>query len=186
MIIAISGTRCVGKDTVFLNLQKILNVERFAFADALKQDLETLVKEQFNIDIYNPKSAADKEFIRPLLIAYGCMWRERDPEHWVKKVIQAIKQLDISIIPVIVDVRFENELDELLKYYGKDLIHINVTNTLAPPPTETEELHYRMVAIRAPYEIHWGDNTEEEQAQKVQSIFDVILNDIVGDTHSIQ
>ena len=177
IVIAISGNRCVGKDTAFHHLELLnQNCVRFAFADALKEDLQLLVMKQFNINIFQCKSAAEKEFVRPLLITYGCMWREKDENHWVKKVIQQI-QKNNTCIPVIVDVRFENELKLLQETFGDNLVHVNVTNNKAPSPTSEEEKHYRQVAIQAQYEINWGDNTFEEQFNIVESIYNNVQKD---------
>jgi hypothetical protein len=162
MILAFSGNRCVGKDTAYELLCTHIECARFAFADALKNDLKDLIKTQFNIDIFKP-SKEQKEFIRPMMIAYGCMWRDKDPEHWVKIVIRQIQKDLTTPYFAIVDLRFENELDELEKAFGKNLIHINISNKYAPPPTFEEEKHYKRIAQRAHYFIDWGNNSLEER-----------------------
>jgi hypothetical protein len=167
MIIGISGTRCVGKDTACKLLNKFQNYARFAFADALKDDLKELVKSQFNIDIFNP-SKEDKELIRPLMIAYGCMWREKDPDHWVKKVIDQIKPFELS---VITDVRFENELNELERVYHSNFVHVNIVNEFAPKPTTEEQKHFQQIAQRAHYSIKWGNNTCQERIDIISDLY---------------
>lgn len=173
MIVGLSGTRCVGKDTVFELLSSILVCTRYAFADALKQDLKVLIKDQFNINVLNP-NPQDKEFIRPILISYGCAWREKDPEHWVKKVINQVS-INPKSISVIVDLRFQNEVDLLKKTFGDSFIHVNITNSTAPPPTQEEEKHYKKVAEQANYHINWGNNTLEERQKIVQKLSDYLL-----------
>jgi hypothetical protein len=183
MIIAFSGNRCVGKDTAYKLFAQhvcsvssiearhgIVNCVRFAFADTLKSDLKDLIKIQFGIDIFNP-TKEEKEFIRPMMITYGCMWREKDPEHWVKIVIKQIQKDLITPYFAIVDLRFENELDELEKAFGKDLIHVNISNKYAPPPTVEEEKHYRKIAQRAHYYIDWGNNTLDEQKAIILNLY---------------
>lgn len=180
MIVAFSGNRCVGKDTAYELFAQLVNCTRFAFADALKNDLKDLIKTQFDIDIFNP-TKEEKEFIRPMMIAYGCMWREKDPEHWVKIVIKQIqKDLILSdkivrnlITPyfAIVDLRFENELDELHRSFGENLIHVNISNKYAPPPTVEEEKHYKKVAQRAHYHIDWGNNTLAERQDIILKLY---------------
>jgi len=171
MIIAFSGNRCVGKDTAYeLFSQNVDHCKRFAFADALKSDLKDLIKRQFNINIFNP-TKKEKEFIRPMMIAYGCMWREKDPEHWVKIVIKQIRKDLVTPYFAIVDLRFENELDELHKMFGKYLFHVNISNKYAPPPTSEEEKHYKKVAERAHYHIEWGNNTLEERQNIISKLY---------------
>ena len=168
MIIALSGNRCVGKDTAFEHLSEYVMCTRYAFADALKNDLKDLIKNQFDIDIFNP-TKEEKEFIRPMMIAYGCMWREKDPEHWVKIVIYQMQNNNTSH-SVVVDLRFENELDELRRIFGKNLIHVHVSNTCAPSPTFEEEKHFRLVKERADYQINWGNNTIDERREIINEL----------------
>lgn len=170
MIIAFSGNRCVGKDTAYEILSSYIHCIRFAFADALKNDLKDLIKTQFDIDIFNP-TKEEKEFIRPLMIAYGCMWREKDAEHWAKIVVQQIQKDFIHSHFAIVDLRFENELDELEDAFGSDLFHVNIVNTFAPSPTYEEEKHYKKVAQRAHYHINWGNNTMDERNSIISDLY---------------
>lgn len=170
VVIAFSGNRCVGKDTAYELLSKIIKCKRFAFADALKKDLQDLIYSQFEVDIFNPNKT-QKELIRPIMIAYGCVWREKDPNHWVKIVINNINKDLVTPNFVIVDVRFENELDELEKNFGKDLVHVNISNKFAPPPTSEEKTHYKNVARRAHYFINWGNNTLDERQQIISNLY---------------
>jgi len=172
MIIGISGTRCVGKDTAYELLTKFKTFTRYAFADALKNDLKDLVQSQFNIDIFSP-SKEDKELIRPLMITYGCMWRAKDPDHWVKKVTSQIKPFEFS---VIVDVRFENELDILKKMYGSNFVHVNIANKFAPEPTCEEQKHFKQIAQRADYSIEWGNNTCQERIDIITDLYKFVKN----------
>lgn len=86
-IIGVCGTKCVGKDTFYKLLDKKYpnKFVRFAFADELKNDLFELVRDQWGLDVKN-LSGNKKESIRPLLIGYGCSWRNIDPLHWVKEI----------------------------------------------------------------------------------------------------
>lgn len=173
-VIVLSGNRCAGKDTFYSILSSINNsCVRFAFADALKHDLYPLISSQFNIDVFNPTSS-QKELIRPIFISYGCAWRDVDINHWVKIIINHINVshiTDPSIIPVIVDLRFENELDILKSTFGDDLIHINIVRTDGPPPTYEEEKHYKGVSLEAQYHLMWGNNTEEQRYDMVNGMY---------------
>lgn len=168
-ILGISGNRGVGKDTLFqslnnVHLKEVPIFRRYAFADALKRDLESLLKEQFGVDIWNV-TGENKELIRPILIAYGCAWRALDPDHWVKKVINSIKRdefISAQHIPVITDIRFENEGALLKKTFGDRFFHVDLVNTEAPEPTEEEKKHYLKVAHQADFQLVWGDDTPAE------------------------
>lgn len=169
-IIAISGNRCAGKDTLFNALQSTTggNFKRYAFADALKSDLKELIREQFGIDIFNA-TGEEKEFVRPILISYGCVWRERDVDHWCKKVCAAI-DADSTMVPVITDLRFKNELDVLRNEYGSSLYHIHLERKNNVEPTEEEQKNIHSIDHLADYKLVWGGNTPEEITTIAQNI----------------
>lgn len=176
MIFAFSGPRRVGKDTACALLMRYLDIRRYAFANALKSDLAGLIYNQFNIDVFTMDNN-EKEHIRPLLIAYGSVWRDKDPLHWVNIVIDSIKTAS-DTHAAVTDVRFENELDELVNVFGSDLIHIDVSNTCPScAPTPEEEKHYRRVSERAKYRITWGGNTMNECDEIVKSLYRQIMID---------
>lgn len=174
-IIAISGNRCAGKDTLYNALQSTTGGDRFkryAFADALKSDLKELIREQFGIDIFNA-TGEEKEFVRPILISYGCVWRERDVDHWCKKVCTAIKKdldKDPTMVPVITDLRFKNELDVLRSEYGSNLYHIHLERKNNVEPTEEEQKNIHSIDHLADYKLVWGGNPPEEITTIAQNI----------------
>lgn len=189
LVVALSGTRGTGKDTLFSLLARINSrFRRFAHADELKAELSLFLMEHFDI---NPSTAtgADKELIRPILIAYGCAKRDVNPDHWVSKTIAQIQREwgNASVfyappIPVVTDNRFENEIDLLRRTYGSALRHIDITRDGAPPPTEEEEKHYRQVAALADYHLHWGQDDEEVQLRYARLVYSWLGLDMVAQT----
>ncbi len=111
-----------------------------------------------------------------MLIAYGCAWRERDPEHWVKVVVQEIliraAMTEGAFLPVVTDVRFPNEVALLRASFGSALFHVDVARHDAPPPTAEEEKHYRAVCLMADYRILWGGDTFERQLETARIVLD--------------
>jgi len=179
MVIAISGTRCVGKDTMFTCLNKInSNIIRFAFADMLKYDLQSFIKTQFNIDALNP-SPSEKELIRPIFIAYGNIRREQDVDYWVKKVLSQFELLEPRDIPCIVDLRFPNELELLRKQYGTNLIHINLDRINSPKPTTDEAINIPILARLADSHFVWGKDSPESRLSLVNQLYRNKLEPIV-------
>lgn len=171
MIIGISGSRCVGKDT-FFNILYTLNhnFKRFAFADALKRDVQPLLKTQFNIDVFHA-DPVQKEIIRPILISYGHAWRNIDMYHWVKLIHQEIVNEEKCIIPVITDLRYENELLFLRKEYDKKLIHINILREDCIEPTKEEIDNLEYISDKADVYVQWGNNTFTEIHHIVECIY---------------
>jgi hypothetical protein len=172
MIIGISGNRCVGKDTFYKFLFTLdRRFKRYAFADSLKQDLDPLFKNQFNIDIFNIE-AKEKEIIRPIMISYGVAWRNIDVNHWVKNVYNNIQKECDYTIPVITDLRYKNELEFLREKYGNKLIHINITRKGSISPTEEELNNLKYISNKADVQIEWGFNTDEEMLTIVKNVHD--------------
>lgn len=184
LVIGLHGTRGSGKDTLFSRLEEIHGqYGRVAFAQALKMDLRPFTLQHFDIDALTCEGA-DKELIRPMLIAYGMAQRARDPLYWCKRATDQIAvdwaARDADFVPVVTDVRFENEVHHLRRTFPRDSRHagvviVNVTRDGAPPPTEEEEKHYRDVAALADIHFHWGNDSWGEQCEKARKLHDDIL-----------
>jgi len=175
LVIGLGCVRAAGKDTLFTRLQELEpRCRRFAFADALKRDLDPFLLDRFGIGAFT-SDPHNKEIIRGMLIAYGMAQRMRDEDYWVKRTIADINEA-VSIeaqrssifaprplvIPIITDVRFPNEA-ALLRSTFPGFRLVNVTRHGAPPPTDEEEKHYRTVAALADHQFIWGNDTPEEQ-----------------------
>ncbi len=177
MIIALSGARYAGKDTVFNILHTLnQNMRRFAFADQIKFDLAPLVMTQFNIELTDKHmSTYDKEFIRPLLISYGMMWKQLDTEHWARIVTERITRLKSSnpnVIPVVTDVRFEDELSFLKKNLGTEIFHIHVVRLDTPiEPTDDEKLYTSFLYKYADYHLSWNTLSHQDQENVIRNIY---------------
>jgi hypothetical protein len=173
VVVAISGSRCVGKDTMFTIL-KTLNSKfhRFAFADMLKHDLNDFIKKQFDIDVFHP-STVEKELIRPLLICYGTIRRNQNTNYWVEKILSSLD--NPAIIPCIVDLRFLNELDLLRETCGENLVHIHLERINSPIPTADELENGPILASRSDYKLTWGDDTQETRFKIVNQLYENII-----------
>lgn len=177
LVIGLGSTQQVGKDTLFHCFQTIdPRFTRFAFADNLRADLANLVIDQWDIDIWD-MTPEEKAFVRPLLIEYGMMWRRKNPDHWVERVIEQILE-DLSwqrvgggSIPVITDVRFVNESTLLRRSFpGFKLICLGREG--APPPTPEEEKHHFTVEAQADLFFKWGNDTEEQRLTKARCLLE--------------
>lgn len=170
------GNRQAGKDTLFHLLHYIdPRCRRYAFADVLKQDLRQLLVSQFRIDPLTA-TGADKEFIRPALIAYGCMWRDRDIDHWVTKVAGEIQQNQLCnpqpMLHIATDGRFPNEVSLFRERFGSNLRVVWVDRIGAPPPTDEERKHIDTVKSMADHSITWGNDTEAQRAATAAKLVD--------------
>jgi hypothetical protein len=187
LVVGLHSPRGGGKDTLFQRLNTLNSTfERRAFADKLKEDTAPLIRAHMG---YDPDylTAEQKEIVRPLWIGWGMACRAMDPLHWVKAVTD---QIDIHwrgrlhpFIPVVTDVRFENEATCLREHYGEAFRLIDLTRTGAPPPTDEEEKHYRAVATMADLRLKWGGNTLEEQFEHARWVIDRLGVSVTNDVY---
>ena len=109
MKIAITGKMCSGKSTIANMITQIDNsFIKIAFADKIKE---------LAIDLFNMETKD-----RDLLINIGTKFREIDPDVWINYVIKKTSDNKNYILD---DLRFQNELDILVKH-GWKIINVDV------------------------------------------------------------
>lgn len=175
-LMAITGTRGVGKDTLCALLTRINpRLRRVAFADQIKEDLFPLIQEHLGFDVRTATGGA-KEQSRPMLISWGMTMRARDPLHWVKVAVNHVDKTHTGYpsyrdapLWCVVDCRFTNEVEYLRSVYPSFKL-INVTRDGAPPPTIEEERHYRLVAAMADHHLAWGNDDEATQLARAREV----------------
>ena len=170
-ILLLGHTRRVGKDTFAECLRRIYQpkdatgwrdgrlvcIQTYSFAQKLKHDLLPLCHNMFG-KLIADLTDEEKEIFRPILIAYGCAWREIDPEHWVKHVDGKIDAMEFGgyNTHVISDVRFGNESQYFVKKYGRDNVTvIHLEKEGAPEPTEEEKKHEEECAKLTDFNFWW-------------------------------
>jgi len=157
-IIGISGYARSGKDTFYsrsaLHLKsRKLDSVRYAFADALKEELDGLLKEYVGISAFSEKDK-EKEIIRPLLVTYGTELRRKlNPNCWIEKIQdRVLSDAKQGKYVFITDVRFENEA-QWIKNQGGKMVYIEREKT---KPANSEE-HRQNVLMKKylDYKIYW-------------------------------
>ena len=174
LVVGIAGTRNSGKDTLFSHLKAIdPRFQHYAFASALKADLRQLIQSQFGIDPLTA-AGADKELIRPILVSYGCTWREIDIDHWTKVVAGQIwdnhKHNPQPQISCVCDFRFVSEAELFRAQFGGSFKLVNLTRHGAPEPTDEEKKHFEKVAAMADYHVLWGNDTPAQRACTAENL----------------
>jgi len=162
MIIGISGAARSGKDLLFKllsnNVNKSYNFIKLAFADELKMDLKNILKEKFNIDIFNP-SPEEKEIIRPLLVSYGThLARKIDENYWIKKIDEKINLIEKNekTLIFITDVRYLNEQNYIRTKFHKSL-NIHLTRDGVGPANEEELSNNELLKSNSDIKIEWSN-----------------------------
>lgn len=115
MKVGLCGYARVGKDTA---AEHMVEYERFAFADALKNEASKMMEA-----IGLPADWSDPVFKarwRPLLVALGAGRRATDPDYWIKRLIYTLAARNIAKRDnvVITDVRYANEVQWILGQGG--------------------------------------------------------------------
>ena len=163
-MIGISGYARSGKDTFGESLQRKLieygiKAKTYALATQLKIDIDFLTKGDFGISSFT-KDDEEKKIIRPLLVGYGESWRKANPDHWIE-ILDS--NLESKILPIITDIRYENEADYILENQGF-LLNLKRTlpdGTLNKAANKEEEENYPSVQAKNSFDLVW--QTIEDQ-----------------------
>lgn len=147
LIIGLGSKAQIGKDYAAAQLKNYFDVERIAFADELKNDLKYLFsKNGFDFDMLMSEPTL-KTKARPLLVSYGQVMREFNPDIWINR---ALKEKELTHqVTIITDVRFPNEakiLKELGGYYVEILSDV-------PPANDTEAYYSPLMEGLADFKV---------------------------------
>lgn len=185
-VVGIAGVATSGKDTFYALLKAYLDqygikVQRFAFADKLKDEIDPFLKSNVGISAWTTKPS-DKLTIRPMLVAYGKVKRiQSEGTHWTSQIEKDLKAaLAQGIIPVVTDVRYaEYPTDEIhwLNNFGGKLVYVSrfVENDgsriFVAPPNEDEARNDPLLRKLAHSIIEWntvGESNFEELHKYVE------------------
>jgi hypothetical protein len=148
LLLGLGSIARIGKDYAAQELAKYFDLERIAFADALKKDLAELIKNKHDLDYAAIESEPSlKEKFRPLLVSYGCVMREFDEDVWVNRAL-ANREFN-HCVTLVTDVRFPNETRKIKALGG---YYIEIDANIAPA-NETEALYSPQMKGLADYKI---------------------------------
>lgn len=180
-LIGISGLARCGKDSFFemskpFLKDKNLNFRRFAFADALKEECDSFLKENTGISAFTENNK-EKEIIRPLLVVYGThIRRKMDENCWISKIEERVKKcISLNQVVFITDVRFKNEIDWVHKLQGTS-IHISRENNVAP--NEDERKNDPILRSSSCVKLEW-ENFSKENMYKMSNKVKKVLESII-------
>lgn len=176
-IVGITGLARSGKDS-FYNLSKpiieSLNQKhaRYAFADALKEESDELLSKYVGISAFTEDNS-EKEIIRPFLVTYGTHIRRKlDPNCWIEKIHEKIKQNPNKDSWVFVtDVRYQNEIEWIHKLNGK-AIHITREGNVAPNQEELD--NDPILKAHSDWQLSWKDFDLEDMHLIKQTVSQIL------------
>lgn len=169
-IIGISGVAGSGKDTfVDLLRNNLPNVKRFALADSLKAEINPTLIQLYGTDIFNcPR--ADKNIVRPVLVAHGRVMREKtNGRYWIEKLNNKINEYQFNNpdhIICITDIRYDeyakDEVSWVKEELGGLLVHVSRfeprdggKRLFLEPPNADEAKNDPKLISKADYRVIW-------------------------------
>lgn len=156
-ILGFSGYARSGKDTATKYAQQYLKERgifcpRLAFADALKQKLNAFTINNFGISAFT-RDDEEKKIIRDILVGTGASGRKLDVNYWVDTIKPtALSLIAEGAIPIISDVRYENEAKFIHELGGKV---IEVVRYSCGPANQEEAENQPLVSAVADGCISW-------------------------------
>ena len=173
-MIGISGYARSGKDTFGEALVKKLKEygvksKVYALANQLKIDINFLTESDFKISSFT-KNDEEKKIIRPLLVGYGESWRKADPDHWIN-ILDS--NFEPKTLPIITDIRYENEGKWILKDNGF-LLNLNRQlndGKFISFANKEEELNAPLVAKISTFNLTWISTDDQDIIEQIVESF---------------
>jgi len=164
-LIGLTGFARSGKDTFYQRSKSLLekeglNSSRFAFADVLKSECDSILKKYLNISAFTEDSL-EKELIRPLLVTWGTEIRRKvDPFCWINSISSSVdEKISLGEYVFITDLRFKNEA-EWIKSKGGLIFNIKKEGGF---PANKDELHQsKLIKLLTDVNVLWPEFSQDE------------------------
>jgi len=144
------------------------SLSRFALADAIKSELDPVIKKKYGFSILNC-TPEQKEKVRPLLVSHGNKKREEtEGRHWIDILDYKIKHfrgIHPEAIPCVCDIRYDfyesDEVNWVKEECDGILVHIqkykyaNGIRVLSPPANKHEAENEPKLIKKANYKVLW-------------------------------
>lgn len=178
MVIIGFGNKCrSGKDTAISTIISerghLFNIKRYAFADALKEEIAGREAELcFSYGI--PFEPEYKH--RYLLQFWGSKRRKEDPFYWVRK-LNAKMKADLPTIAIISDLRMMNEY-LYAKSQGAYTVRINRLGYPRIGPVHEHESETQLDKIEFDFDISVPDGDVKALQEDALEVFDTIVAEL--------
>ena len=168
-IIGLTGFATSGKDTFFTAINStsrdlgLPDMRRFAFADELKKECDSFLLENIGISAWT-KDKSSNELIRPFLVTYGTHLRRKlDQNCCINKIKDSVDYcIANNEIPVITDVRYENEA---IWVKENDGVIVDITRESIGPANDEEKHQFDKLSKHRDFTVSWptfgSDNLSE-------------------------
>jgi hypothetical protein len=167
--IGIAGAARSGKDTLCRALirefAKINTdaVRKSIAGDAVKTDLKDVLMDKFSLNSFTENNE-EKEFMRPLLVEYGKMQRNRTKGRYFIDGFEPVSNV-INILPDIRYVEYPEDEVYWLKNEVKGLL-IFVERKGVYDANDTEKVNNTIIKNLADYHVKWASLDEQSLEQR--------------------
>lgn len=179
-VIAIAGPVGVGKDSLGKIIKELsnecaLNVHHLPIARQVKKELETEIKEKYNLNVFS-EIREEKEIFRSDLINYAETKRSEDPTYWISqwmKNVSSILSINDNNLFIVTDLRhaylkfddldFIKSLGGLTIYVEQYLDHSYETKKIHPF-SESESLNDPFLKEKSDFVFRWVHCSSKEDA----------------------
>lgn len=146
LIVGCAGRARAGKGTFITLLSDILSeydparrITEYAFATALKQELDQMLTRRFGISAFTVNTE-HKKVIRPFLVERGAGARAEDPDYWIKVLDAPVRAAIAAGRDVAIgDTRYLNELRWVHSLGGKVIYIERIQPDGTPVPFANDE-----------------------------------------------
>ena len=211
IVIGIAGFARSGKDTFVGIASDILRAngyrpQRVAFADKLKDEVETMLKVNKYKATVKTDDTALKSMIRPLMVWWGCQRRYESEGgmYWVNEVDNQLCETCVdylkhgesheNVVILVSDVRFANEAKWVHEKWGGSVIHLKryenqtwrfkqgdpweVVKKYDPAPNEEEAKQDPLVEAASDVNTEWENQKASTTAEaiKLEKLHETVLN----------
>lgn len=193
-VIGVGGFARSGKDTFVNVAKKILgqngySAHRIAFADSLKDEVQTMLGNHgFQADVFTD-DAEDKRIIRPLLVWWGCQRRleSKGGMYWVdivQRQLEGVQQLaetmgnaDVDkIVYLVSDVRFPNEAKRVHENWNGWFVHVKKYK-MVQRTTHASSFSDEPDTPYGPFDIKKYDKAPNEEEAKQDPLIQELADD---------
>lgn len=215
IVLGVAGFARSGKDTFVGIASDILKANgyrpmRVAFADKLKDEVETMLKvNRFNATVKTDDTLL-KSMVRPLMVWWGCQRRyESDGGmYWVNEVDAQLRELcddyilhgesHENVVALVSDVRFENEAKWVHENWGGSIIHLKryeyqtwrfkqgdpweEVKRYDPAPNEEEAKQDPLVEAVSDVHVEWENQKASTTAEaiKMENLHDTVMDALLN------
>lgn len=105
-----------------------------------------------------------------MLVGYGEAWRNANPDHWLE-ILDS--NLEPRTLPIITDIRYENEADWVIENDGF-ILNLNrslPSGNFVKAANKEEELNHPLVLQKCHFDLCWNTTEDQNEIEEIVENF---------------